>query len=350
MQALPLLLGAALVAVVVHDAFVTTVSAVSAGGPVTQRLGLTLWRLARRVARGPRFRLLAAAGPLTVFVILVTWLVGLWAGWTLIFSADPSAVVHSGTGEPADGWSRVYFTGFTVFTLGLGDYAPDGAPWQVLTAVATINGFVLLTMTVSYLVPVMMAVSDRRQQGMLLHGLGERAQDLVLLGWRDDSFSSLEPRLHELAPTVGELAQKYLTYPVLHFFHAPTRSTALEPGLVALDEAVLILEHGVEERVRPDPATIRPLRATLDRFSELVADEFTGEAAADPPPPDLEPLRRAGVPVVAPEEFRSAVAGRGRHRRRMAAFLIDAHWEPADCVEPERPSPAGGGHSTHGHG
>lgn len=337
-QLAQLVAGLAVVALVVHDAFVTTVSAVTAGGPLTRRLGLGLWRLLRRGARGPRSRLLAAAGPVTVSVILGAWLVGLWGGWTLVFSADAGAVTHTTTGEPADGWSRVYFTGYAVYTLGLGDYAPHGAPWQVLTAVATINGFVLLTMAVSYLVPVVMAVSDRRQQGMLLHGLGDDAQGLLLLGWRDGSFDSLHARLHDLAPAVGELAQKYLSYPVLHFFHSPARSTALEPGLVALDEALLILEHGVDERVRPDPVTLQPLRVTLDRFAELVADEFTGEAAVDPPAPDLGPLRRAGVPTVEPAAFREALAARGQHRRLMAAFVADAHWRFEDCVHPE---PAG---------
>lgn len=326
--------GVAIILLVVYDAFVTTISVVSAGGPVTHRLGRGLWRLLRRLGRGPRSPLLAAAGPVTVSAILLAWLVGLWAGWTLVFSAHPDAVVHTDTSTAADPWSRVYFAGYALYTLGLGDFAPQGAPWQVLTAVATINGFMLMTMTVSYLIPVVMALSDRRQQGMLLYGLGPRAQDLLLLGWDGRSFADLDPRLHDLAPMVGQLAQKYLSYPVLHFFHSPERSTAVEPGLVALDEALLVLEHGVEEQLRPPPPTLAPLRAALDRFAELVADEFSGEASREPPPPDVEVLRRAGVPAVDASALRSAVAERSTHRRRLRALLIDARWGWEDASAP----------------
>ena len=321
-----LLLGVAVVAFVFYDAFVTTVSGVSAGGPVSHYLGLGVWRGLRRLARSPRSSVLAAAGPLSVFVMLVFWLFGLWAGWTLVFSADPGAVLHSDTGEPADGWSRVYFAGFTVYTLGLGDFAPAGAVWQVLTAVATINGFVLLTMTVSYLIPVVMAVSERFQHGMVLHGLGDTAQDLVTAAWNGRDFSEFTPHLRDMAPVVSRTTQKYLSYPVLHFFHSPSRDTALEPGIAVLDEALLLLEHGVAEDVRPHPMQLRPLRCALDRFGAVVVSEFIGTADEAPPPPSLEPLRRAGIPVVDEAVFADSVDTRQDQRRVLAGFIADARW------------------------
>lgn len=322
------------VVVVFYDAFVTTVSATSPGGPVTQRFGTAIWRVLRRMAPSPGSPVLTAAGPLIVFVMLVFWLGGLWVGWTLLFSVDPQAVAHSDTAALADGWSRAYFAGYALYTLGLGDFAPQGALWQVLTSAATINGFVLLSMSVTYLVPVVMAVSERRQHGMLLYGLGPRAQDILVAAWDGQSFEDLGPLLHEWTSTTARAAQKYLTYPVLHFFHSPTRSTALEPGLVALDEAVLLLEHGVAEGARPRPIVLGPMRASLDRFEEA-ATEFTGVATVSPPPPTLEPLRRAGIPTVDEESFRSAVAEQDVHRRVLAALVGDANWRWEDTAEIE---------------
>jgi hypothetical protein len=337
-----LLAGVAVVAIVFYDAYVTTVSAQGAGGPVTQRLGNGIWWLLRRAVRSPRSPLLAAAGAVIVFVMLLVWLGGLWAGWTLIFSAEAGAVLHGDTGAPADGWARVYFAGFAVYTLGLGDYAPDGAPWQILTALATINGFVLLTMTVSYLLPVVSAVTERRQHGTQLYGLGAKAQDILLTGWDGRDFAHLTPQLRQLTPVAALMTQKYLSYPVLHYFHSPSRSSALEPGIAALDEAVLILEHGVDDTVRPHPTVTRPLRRVLDQFAETVAQEFTGVDDAPPGPPDLQMLRREGIPTVSDEAFHRAVEAHADRRRALTALVRDARWRWDESVEVSEPAPAPG--------
>jgi hypothetical protein len=317
--------GILVITVVFYDAFVTTVSAVSAGGPVTQRLGLALWKVLRRVARSPRSRLLAAAGPLVVFCMLLTWLLGLWAGWTLVFSAEPSAVVHGDSGEQADGWSRVYFTGYTLYTLGLGDVEPRGAPWRVLTSAATVNGFVLLSMTVTYLIPLVMALSERRQHGMVLYGLGPRPSDPLLASWDGRSFEELSPHLRDWSHRVALTAQKYLSYPVLHYFHSPSRRAGIEPGLAALDETLLLLEHGVAEDVRPSPVLLQPLRASFDRLEEVVMT-FVGVRETTPAPPDLTPLRDAGIPTVDDDTFAAALSEHERHRRTLASLVADSGW------------------------
>jgi len=44
-------------------------------------------------------------------VILLTWTLLLYVGWTLVFLGRPEAVVNATTGEPV-GWpQRLYFTG-----------------------------------------------------------------------------------------------------------------------------------------------------------------------------------------------------------------------------------------------
>ena len=51
--------------------------------------------------------------------------------------------------------------GFTAFTLGVGDYIPNGQPWEVLTAIAVVSGLGLTTLAIIYLVPVVSAVTAR---------------------------------------------------------------------------------------------------------------------------------------------------------------------------------------------
>jgi hypothetical protein len=335
-----LVAGVAIIAIILHDAYVTTVSAHGAGGPVTSTLGDGLWSLARRAARSPHSTLLRSSGSVIVLVMLLVWLGGLWAGWTLVFSADPGAVVHSDTGQAADGWSRVYFAGFAVYTLGVGDFVPSGAPWQVLTALATINGFAVLTMTVSYLLPVVSAVTERRQHGMQLYGLGSTAQEILLTAWDGHDFDRLAPQLRQLTPVGALMTQKFLSYPVLHYFHSPHRSSALEPGIAALDEALLILEHGVAPSIRPHATVTQPLRRVMDQFARIVADEFTGADEDPAGAPDLEPLRRAGIPTVGDEEFRRAIAVHRDRRRAISALVRDALWGWDDAVMVGTPNEA----------
>ncbi|GGI09421.1 potassium channel family protein [Egicoccus halophilus] len=318
--------GLLMVVVVFLDAFLTAVTAVHLGGPITKRVSLGLWRLGRRFARRPDSPLLLVVGPTVLLSMLITWAGGMWIGWTLVFAAGPEAVINVDRGEVADFWSVVYFAGYTVFTVGLGDYAPNGALWQVLTAVATSTGFVLLTMTVSFFIPVVSGVVKRRELASLSYGLGTDAQHMLCNAWDGQGFDELRPHLHQLAPQINVLAQQFLSYPVLHYFHSPHRHSAIEPGIAALDEALSLLEHGVAPSVRPHPMVLRPTRVALERFTDLVARDHGADATQAPPLPDLAPLRRAGIPTVDDDTFRAGMAGRAEERRLLLALVQGTSW------------------------
>lgn len=104
------------------------------------------------IARRPASPILSSAGPLILAITVMLWLVLLWT--TLVFAASPTAVVSSETGELAGWWERVSFAGFTVFTLGIGDYVPTAPTWRVLTVIASTSGLVMATAAITYLIPV----------------------------------------------------------------------------------------------------------------------------------------------------------------------------------------------------
>lgn len=294
-----LLLGAALVALVFVDAASTTVSSTGTGGPVTGPFGQLLWRALRSLARGPRSRPLVDAGPLIVFAMLAVWLGGLWLGWTLVFAADPAAIVTDGTDDPVGFVARAYFAGFATYTLGVGDVVPGTGPWQLAAVAATISGFALLTMTVSYLIPVTQAVTARRAQAVALHGLGATAEQILRRSYDGDGFASLTPHLREAAARLAHTSQDYLAYPVLHYFHAPRRPTAFEPGVAALHEAVRALDRCLPADVPgPDLLTRRRCLAAIEELTEVVG-AFTGSADHTPDPLEVERLRTEGLPLTA---------------------------------------------------
>jgi hypothetical protein len=318
-----LLAGGALLALAVGDIVVTTISTATAGGPIATRLGRAGWRLAHLATRRPGSRLLASAGPIIMVTTIVVWLALLWAGWTLVFSADTSAVVDSMSREPADWSERAYFAGFTTFTLGTGDYVPVAAPWQLLSVVASISGLALATAAITYLVPVVTAATERDTQAAAIAGLGDGAHDIVRRAYHRGSTAFLEPILVGLVDSLLLTAERHLAYPILHYFHPRSPQVELRVQLPALDDALTLLEHGLDASVeRPHPAALGGVRVAVAQLVERAP----AVAAPAPPPLDLAPLRAAGVPVVDDATFARRLAALGEHRGRVASFAAESKW------------------------
>ncbi len=182
-------------------------------------------------------RILQVLGVVITLTVIFTWIVLLLAGWFLIFNA-PAAVVDATTGEPADGWSRLYFTGYTMFTLGIGDYVPGASFWQVAAVVATATGLSQVTLVVTYLLSVTSSVTQRR----MVSALGSSPTDILHRAWNGAEFDGLDTALQLLSGDVSELAQRHLAFPVLHYFHSPERQTAVAPNIAVMDELLTILE------------------------------------------------------------------------------------------------------------
>lgn len=268
--------GLLLIAAVLFDAFCTAV-ALGGAGPITRRLAWGLWRGVlhwhRRSEQSGRVdsghRLLASVGPVILLLIITTWILLLWVGFFLLFSAAPEAVVNPETGTPATPWERVYFIGFTVSTLGVGDFAPQGTLWRLLTPIGALSGFLVLTLAITYLVPVVSAVVEKRQLSASIASLGKTPQELLHAGWDGQGLSSLEPHLLRFAEEIEMHGQRHLAYPVLHFFHSPEERTAFGPRLAALSEALALIEQ-MPAKVQPSPASRRAVRGAIDGFLRTV--------------------------------------------------------------------------------
>lgn len=120
MMLFQLLLGAALVSWANVEAFWTVLS-LQGGGPATGWVTRGVWAVCLRLPRPVLHPLMPGIGTTIVMLTLSLWIALLWLGWWVLFSADPSSVDESITKQPVGGWGRFYFTGFTVFTLGVGD-------------------------------------------------------------------------------------------------------------------------------------------------------------------------------------------------------------------------------------
>lgn len=334
MTALLATIGGGLVVLTLFDVAWTTTSAGSGAGPMTRRLGDGLWMVAlglhrKRASQAP----LSVAGVVVVFTVLGAWVALVTAGWVLVFSSDEGAVREAVTGVPGDLVARIYFTGYTVFTLGIGDFRPGDGVWQIATVLAAGTGLVLVTLSITYLVPVVSAVAQRRQLAGYIWSLGSSPQEILLRSWTGTGFGPLPQHLMSITPLVHGARHRHLTYPVLHYFHTADRDSAPPPNIANLSQALHLLRHGVAPDARPSDGAIAPLDAAIGSLLSAVGAADVPTAPSPLPLPALDPLRDAGIPVVDGATYEATGPISERRRALLAALLVDDGW-PAAAGQP----------------
>ncbi len=329
--------GAFIVATAVLDALWTTI-AFSGGGPITRRLARWAWMTVLTFHRRDSSRshaLLKITGTIILLAVVVVWIVMLLGGYLLMFSAARDAVVQSSSRNPADLAQRFYFVGYTLFTMGNGDYVPATDGWRVLTVFATINGLFLVTLAITYLLPVVSATAQKRQLAAAISDLGLSAPEIVSRAWDGRGFEGITGYLPQIGQMIDLHAQRHLAYPVLGYFHSSTRRTAVAPSMAVLQDALLILSLGVPESVRLRPIALEPARRALQGLLDLLRDRYIGLDRGLPPPPDLAALRRAGIPVLSDEAFATALGDWEEVRRLFHSYVLFSGWGSGGTSVPE---------------
>ena len=313
--------GCALVALAVLELAWSTLSAEGAG-PLTRRVGQGVWRaLTHRAAPDARRR--RAAGALVLLATAALWVGLVVGGWALVFAGLPGHVASSSTGAPADLGDRLYFGGYAVATLGNGDFRPATGLAQALTVAAALSGLFLITLTVTYLLPVISAVTEARRLASSIHALGASGEEIVRRAWDGRGFTALERQLERVADALTLHTERHFTYPVIHYFEGGERRTAFAPNVAALADALLLLGQAVAEEVRPAPSALRGLDAALGTFADTLGGSFVGTAGEAPPAPSAARLAGA-VPLAAEPGVGAAAARRVGHRSHLLRYVRES--------------------------
>ncbi|MBW4648376.1 MAG: potassium channel family protein [Kastovskya adunca ATA6-11-RM4] len=321
------ILGLLILLVVAIDVLVTTLTVGGGGGPLTSRVSKGLWEVALRIHRQrSSHRLLLVTSWIIVTQTALLWFGLTWVGWVLLFSATESAVVKATTQQPAGIVERIYFVGYTLSTLGLGDYQPQGVVWQIATAVAAANGFFLVTLAIAYLLPVVSAATQKRQLAVYISSLGGTAEDILIRAWNGKDFGQFDQHLINLTSQITLQGESHLAYPILHYFHGIERSRVMVQSFVVLDEALTLLQYGVKEPHQLDPAAVGPLRRSNAAFIKTIRSAYIEAASENPPLPSLEPLRKEGIPTVSDQEFFAATKHLTLRRRLLLALIQNDGW------------------------
>ena len=318
-------IGLLLILVVVVDALWTALWVDGAAGPVTSRVSTWVWRIALRLV-GHHHRILSICGPLILLGTVLGWLLGLWTGWVLLFAADPQSLMDTRDPGTADWAGRIWFVGYSMFTMGNGDFSPQDGWWQIIASFVNGSGMLLITLAITYLLSVISAVTVKRAFAASVHSLGESGPAILCAAWNGRSFHTLDRQLTQLSSELASVTERYLAYPVLQYYHAarPQKSPAV--AVAVLDDALTLLRFGVHPRVRPNPADLAAARSTVASFLETLDAAFIPMAPHPPPPPDLDELRDRGMPLRSDPEFATAIEDLDDRRRAVLGLVRYNGW------------------------
>lgn len=165
--------GVFLLLFVLYDFLRTTVS-LSGIGPISRVTMRVAWRAGRWIAVRTERRLgmsmRNAIGPGILILIASIWILLHLCAYVLLFASGRSLEV-SKTGEPASFVDTVAFAGSAISTLGASLVGPTNGWWDMLSMAAAVNGMVVLTLSVSYVLSIRQTTMQARSWALRYNAL-----------------------------------------------------------------------------------------------------------------------------------------------------------------------------------
>jgi hypothetical protein len=327
MNYIMLISGIVILILITLDFMYTTLSTNGVGlisGPITT----SIWRILLWSSRGKgKNKILNFSGVICILTILTVWILFLWLGNTLIFASDPTSILHTQTHVPATIAEKFYYVGYTLSTLGMGDFYASTSFWKIFTIIISLSGLSGLTIAITYLTQVITSELNKRQLSIYIASLGGTPQHILYNGWNGKDFRKLEADFTALTSLIISHSQHHLSYPVLHYFHSTNLREATALTIPALDEALTILLLFAPPELRPDNLHMETLRNALTHYLLTLENDFIVPATNPLPLPDLSLLASAGVPLLPwNDQIDQAYEKLAKRRKLLQALLINDGW------------------------
>jgi Ion channel len=242
---------------------------------VSRRLRLTVlvyrviwipWRgiahLFRKANRRETF--LSFFGPLSLLILFSFWAVSIIFGFGLIYYG----VTKGLPGAPSFA-TRMYLSGTTMFTLGLGDVVPHTWTERVLVVVESGIGFGFLALVLSYLPVIYQAFSRREVHIVLLDaraGSPPTAAELLRRHSGPQGGQALEKLLADWELSAAEILESHVSYPAVAYFRSQHNNESWLAALTAILDSTALLLTSV------DGACVRQARLTFAICRHAVVD------------------------------------------------------------------------------
>lgn len=254
-------LGTLLLAVIGCDFFYTTLSG-SGTGFISRFVYLLSHKLLQIGVKLMGRKVYSISGMLVNLMLLFVWVSLVWLGLFLVFSSDPGSIVNN-SGRAANTIERLYFTGYTLSTLGMGNFNPTTPLFELLTSVSSFFGFIFFTTTMTYLISVSSAVIHKRTLALYIRNLGKTPEEILYNLLEKDPvycyqvFSSLQQM-------IDRHSVNHQAYPVLHYYGNADKASSFGLNLPVLDETVSLLLRN--QQAKELYTELQPLRRSLTGF------------------------------------------------------------------------------------
>ncbi|PRY14369.1 ion channel [Pontibacter ummariensis] len=299
----------------------TTIWIVGDSAPITSRFTTAVWRLFRMAISNENHKALSLSGPFILSGSILLWILSLWLGWTLIFYSDLSSLLSTRSGRTPDFTDVLWYMAYCLFTIGNGDFTPNGDKWQIISSLVGLCGMLMITLSVTYVFQVVMAVVNKRSFASQVTSVGCTAAEFLAKFWNGRDFKAMEFQLNSLSQQLATLTEQHLAFPILHYYHTKNAKKFQGTAIAVLYDAILLLEYGVEDECLPSQAYVSSTRETVESFLQTLKAAFIQKSEDAPPPPDLSRLREMGVPTVTAQNFQQKVKEEADHRKLVLGLI-----------------------------
>jgi hypothetical protein len=155
----------------------------------------------------------------------------------------------AGTLFRSDFWNALYFSGTTLFTLGLGDVAPASPMGRFVTVLEGGIGFGFLALVIGYLPVLYQSFSRREVTISLLDARAGSPPTAVELFRRQSGAHGIEALtelLEHWEQWSAELMESHLSYPVLAYFRSQHDNQSWIASLTAILDVCTLAMVGLE--------------------------------------------------------------------------------------------------------
>jgi hypothetical protein len=241
-------MGIVLILLALIDIYLTVLRSHVDSGLLSVSIARGTWQLFRSGARfvpKQRHQLLSYSGSTVVVMIVVVWVLLLILGFALINWTGLGTTIRASQGQtPTDFITALYYSGYSLTTLGTGDLVPQTGISRLLVIFEAALGFSIFTLTITYILSVYSALIKRNTFALSLHHRTNNTADAAELLARlaaDNNLNNIQQDISNIARDLMNILESQNTYPVLLYFRFHQTYYALPRIMyLAMDTVTLI--------------------------------------------------------------------------------------------------------------
>lgn len=330
MNILLIIVGVLILAAVLLDMF-NTIIHLNGAGYLSEALSEFIWKIFFRLAKGDgNNRILNLCGAIILLALIFMWISLIWLGYSLIFISDINSVINTRFDTPASIVEKVYYVGYTLTSLGNGGFRAGSHVWEIISNAMGFSSMIFISLGISYLLPVLKAVVDKRTLAVYISGLGETPEEIIKNGFNGNNFRLLYSRFTSIETLILNHAERHLAYPILHYFHSNSKTHSTSLNLTALDEAITIQEIYKIDTSEENYNWQVLRKALKDFYNRLDRESFY--SVEEVPPFDYHTQLSKDFPDIKFKHAEGDIHKYDEHRKKILGYIEKDGWKWEDVI------------------